>query len=91
MELIRRVTTHPQSARKFILALVAAVGIAVSHGLLPAAVATWVTVLGPFLTAYGVYVVPNKPEVINEPQEAVEEPVEAPEEEVSPDPEQEGF
>ena len=91
MELFNRLVHNPASVRKFIVALVAAVGIAVSHGLLPAAVATWVTVLGPFLSAWGIYAVPNKPDVINEPEIGAQGQIEAPEEEVTPDVEQEGF
>jgi len=48
------------TVRKFVVALVGAVGIAVAHGLLPQAAATWVDVLGPFLVAIGVYGVENE-------------------------------
>lgn len=91
MDLFRRLANEPQTMRKFIVALIAAVGIAVSHGLLPAAVATWVTVLGPFLSAVGIYAVPNEAPINSEPQEAVEEPVEVSEDDATPDAEQEGF
>lgn len=50
----------PKAARKFIVALLGAIAIAVSYGVLPAAVAIWVAILGPFLTAAGVYAIPNK-------------------------------
>ena len=46
--------------RKLIVALVGAVGVAVSQGLLPDEVGAWLTVVVAFLTAYGVYQVPNE-------------------------------
>lgn len=51
----------PKAARKFIAALLGAVIVAASHGLLPAAIAGWVVVVTPFITALGVYSVRNRP------------------------------
>ena len=59
-EMIRRLVHDPATVRKFITALVGAAIVAVSQGLLPAAVGDWLTVLVTFLTALGVYVIPNK-------------------------------
>ena len=46
---------------KLIVALVGAIGVAVSQGLLPDEVNSWLTVVVAFLTAAGVYAVPNTP------------------------------
>ena len=50
----------PAAARKFLVALIGAVVVAVSVGLVPAAVGDWMTVVTAFLTAYGVWAVPNE-------------------------------
>lgn len=57
--MIKTLWENPASARKFIVALIGAVVVAVSVGLLPAAVGDWVTVTTAFLTALGVYGVYN--------------------------------
>lgn len=45
--------------RKFLTALLTAVGVALTAGLLPEEAARWVPVLVAFLGAYGVYQIPN--------------------------------
>ena len=58
---IDTIWNDPAAARKFFTALLGAVVVAVSVGLLPAAVGGWVAVASSFLTAYGVYRTPNAP------------------------------
>lgn len=58
--LVKSLLNDPRTVAKFVVALVAAVVIAVSQGLLPEAVGGWTTVVVAFLTALGVYAVPNK-------------------------------
>lgn len=50
----------PAAARKFLVALIGAVVVAVSVGLVPPVVGDWMTVVTAFLTAYGVWAVPNE-------------------------------
>ena len=57
-----RLMNEPGTARKFITALIGAVIVAVSLGLLPAAVGKWVAVASAFLSALGVYALPNDKE-----------------------------
>lgn len=57
---LHTVIEDPAAARKFLVALIGAVVAAVSIGLIPAAVGDWMTVVTVFLTAYGVYAVPNE-------------------------------
>jgi hypothetical protein len=45
--------------RKALVALLTALGVAVSLGLLPEPYVSWVPVVVAFLGAYGVYAVPN--------------------------------
>lgn len=54
-EMLRLLWTEPKAVRKFIVALLAAVGVAVSVGLLPASIAGWAAVGSAFLGAFGVY------------------------------------
>lgn len=61
-EMFTRLWNDPKAASKFIAALIGAVVVAVSVGLLPASVSGWVAVVSAFLTALGVYAVPNKEE-----------------------------
>lgn len=58
--LIMTLWNDPATARKFIVALLGAVLVAVSQGLLPALVGDWTTVVVSFLTALGVYGIRNK-------------------------------
>lgn len=60
-ELLRRLWNEPATVRKLIVALVGAVVVAVSVGLVPGAVGDWVTVISAFLTAIGVYGLRNSP------------------------------
>ena len=60
-EMVRLLWNEPAAARKFVVALLAAVGVAISVGLLPAAVAGWVAVATAFLGALGVYGLHNAP------------------------------
>lgn len=46
---------------KFLAALLTALGVALTAGLLPDEYARWVPVVVAFLGALGVYAVPNKP------------------------------
>lgn len=59
-EMYNRLMQNPDTARKFVVALLGAVLVAVSQGLLPAAVGDWTTVVVSFLTALGVYAVKNE-------------------------------
>ena len=61
--LIMQLWNDPKAARKFIVALLGAIAIAVSVGVLPEAVSMWVAIAGPFLTAAGVYAIPNTSKV----------------------------
>lgn len=49
-----------QKYRKFIVALIGAIGVAVSDGLLPSSWGAYVTMAIAALTALGVYQVPNQ-------------------------------
>lgn len=64
-EFFQRVLGDPATVRKFVVAFVGAVGVAISQGLLPEAVTSWFTVVVAFLTALGVYAVPNAKDPIN--------------------------
>lgn len=64
-EFFQRVLGDPATVRKFVVALVGAVGVAISQGLLPEAVTSWFTVVVAFLTALGVYAVPNAKDPVN--------------------------
>lgn len=57
--MIETLWEDPAAARKFLVAFIGAVVTAVTVGLVPAAVGDWMTVVVVFLTALGVYVVPN--------------------------------
>lgn len=59
-EMLKTIYNDPAAARKFLVALIGAVVAAVSIGLVPAAVGDWMTVVTVFLTAYGVWAVPNE-------------------------------
>lgn len=59
-ELFSRLWHHPETARKFIVAVIGAVVVAVSVGILPPVVGDYVTVITAFLTALGVYAVANE-------------------------------
>ena len=59
-ELVTRLWNNPETARKFLVALVGAVVVAASNGLLPPDIAVWVNVFGPFITAGAVYQVRNE-------------------------------
>lgn len=59
-ELIKRLVSNPATVRKFLVALLGAVTIAIGNGLLPPEASDWVEVVTPFLTAYGVYRVYNR-------------------------------
>lgn len=60
VQMFKTLMNDPKAAMKFIVALIGAVLTAVTLGLLPAAVGDWTAVLIAFLTALGVYAVPNK-------------------------------
>lgn len=62
-EIWNRLVNDPATAKKFITAVVGALLAAVSVGLLPPTYNDYVTVGITFLTALGVYVVPNKKEI----------------------------
>ena len=51
---------NPGAARKFIVALVGAVIVIASHGLLGGAVEGWILTITPLLTALGVYAANNE-------------------------------
>lgn len=57
--MLTRLWNDPASVRKFILALVAAVIMAVSLGVLPASVGNVVVIVTAFLNALGVYAIRN--------------------------------
>lgn len=61
-EFWNRLRNEPQTAKKFLVALVGAISTAISEGLLPDSWSSYVTVTVVFLTALGVYQVPNKEE-----------------------------
>jgi hypothetical protein len=52
--------TDMSHVRKFVVALLTAVGVALTAGLLPEDLAEWVPVLVAFCGAYGVWAVPNE-------------------------------
>lgn len=58
-ELIKTLRSNPGAMRKALTAVVGALLIAVSQGLLPSAVGDWTAVVVSALTAAGVYVLPN--------------------------------
>lgn len=60
--MIKRLLTRPGTARKFITALLGAIAVAISVGLLPALAGDYLAVAVAFCTALGVYVLPNDPE-----------------------------
>lgn len=60
-ELLRRLWNEPATVRKFIVALLSAVGVALSVGLLPVALAPWVAVAVAFAGSLGVYGLRNSP------------------------------
>ena len=77
-EMINRLVHDPATVRKFIVALLGAIVVAVSLGLLPAAVGDWVAVVTAFLTSLGVYGIhnarrDNRPQVGREIQRALDE------------------
>lgn len=53
--------------RKFVTALIGAAGIAVSEGLVPDEVGSWLTVVIGFATALGVYGAPNDVKIRRDP------------------------
>ena len=59
-EFVTRLFSDPATVRKFVVAFVGAVAIAISEGLLPNTWSGWVTVISGFLTSLGVYGIPNK-------------------------------
>lgn len=65
-ELIHRLVNHPATARKFLAALLGALVVAMTEGLLPEAVNGWATVVAAFGTALGVYYAPNSKEPVAE-------------------------
>ena len=69
-DLIYNLWTNPKTAKKFWVAIAGAVILAASSGLLPHDVAQWITVIGPFIVAGGVYKVQNKePDTVEEAEE----------------------
>lgn len=60
-ELLRRLWNEPATTRKFIVALLSAVGVALSVGLLPLSLAPWVAVAVAFAGSLGVYGLRNSP------------------------------
>lgn len=68
-EFWNRMTSNPESARKFIAAIIGALTTALAVGVLPQEYAGWLTIAIAFLTALGVYAVPNERKVL-----AMEEP-----------------
>lgn len=67
-EFLTRIFSDPKTVRKFVTAFFGALAVAAAQGLLPNNVATWLTVVIPFLTAIGVYGVPNKEDPPTEAQ-----------------------
>lgn len=59
-EFWNRMIRNPESARKFIAAIIGALTTALTVGLYPQEYAGWLTVAIAFFTALGVYVVPNE-------------------------------
>lgn len=59
-EFFVRLLSDPATIKKFVVAFVGALGVALSEGLLPDTWGSWITVLVAFLTSIGVYGVPNK-------------------------------
>lgn len=59
-EFFRRLFSDSATVRKYLVALVGAISIAIAQGLLPISWSGWVTVVIGFLTSIGVYGVPNK-------------------------------
>lgn len=62
MEFFNRVTKQPKTVRKFFVSLIGALVAAVSQGLLPESVGKWLGIVIIFLTALGIYGVPNAPD-----------------------------
>lgn len=58
-EFITRLTSDPSTVRKFVIAFVGALTVALAEGLVPESWGSWLTVVVSFLTAIGVYGVPN--------------------------------
>lgn len=69
--MIKKVITDPKNVRKFIVALVAALAIAGSEGLLPDSINSWVSVAIAFLSALGVYRVYNADPKMNSVSENI--------------------
>ena len=68
-DLIYNLWTNPKTAKKFWVAILGAVILAASSGLLPHDIAQWVTVIGPFIVAGGVYGAKNnEPDTVEEAQ-----------------------
>ena len=59
-EYFRTLWTDPAAARKAIVAIIGAVVMLASQGVLPDPVSVWVTTITPVLTALGVYAVHNE-------------------------------
>lgn len=59
MNAIKHFLKSPKEVRKASTALVACIGLAVAHHVVPSQVGTYITVLEPLLVAYGVWKVPN--------------------------------
>jgi hypothetical protein len=54
-QFLNRLINNPATVRKFLVAFLTAVTIAVGNGILPPEVSDWVEVVMPFLGAVGVY------------------------------------
>lgn len=59
---LETIWTNPAACRKFFLALIGAVIVIASHGLLGGPVEGWIVTITPLLTALGVYAANNDKE-----------------------------
>lgn len=58
-EFVTRLLSDPATVRKFVIAFVGALSVALAEGLVPESWGSWLTVVIAFLTSIGVYGVPN--------------------------------
>lgn len=76
-ELWNRMTSSPETARKFVAALIGALTTAVAVGVLPNEYNAYVAIAISFATALGVYAVPNEGLAEDEDTEDISELIEA--------------
>jgi hypothetical protein len=58
-EFVARLLSDPKTVRKFVVAFVGAVAVAVSLGVLDKSWSNWLAIVISFLTSLGVYAAPN--------------------------------